>query len=258
MGKDAMTSEPLMLGLPQREGVRVDQMTASRETIHRQRIDHMRSLADLTKDYALATTILLFSHGGWDRDPVADYVHNYRNRTVFWINLPVPMFKIESSYPPFNGDSWQDWEHRLLACPRDEWPDLERELCNLSAVDFRRQRVHYVRPYWLRLPDFLSQLRPNYRRGMPTTMESATIPVYTLALDGNWAGVFFEPGRGLDPAQVVLRPPSREAVAFAQAVLTTDSKPFAAMERAVSSDQGMMHAHPLLLPPALRSQDDVH
>ena len=239
-----------MLGLPQKEGVRVDLLTASREALHRRRVDQMNSLADLTNDYVLATTILLFSHGGWVRDPVADYVRNYTGRSVLWMDLPAPLFEIHSDYPPYNGDSWEDWGRRLLACPYDEWRDLRRWLSDLGGVDFQRRRVHYVRPYMLQLPDVL-----NYRRSSDDKTRS--VPVYTLALDGNWAGVYFESGQGLTPARVILRPPSKEAIAFAEAVLSTVSKPFAAME-AASSDQGMTHATPLLLPTSLRGQDHIY
>src|SRR5271169_5285040 len=79
------------------------------------------SLAELSEDYQFFTHGLLFTHGGWNRDPINDYVVEYNPEFIpIVIDLPKPII-LGMECKDENHQPRADWCYKLLAIRHEGW-----------------------------------------------------------------------------------------------------------------------------------------
>jgi hypothetical protein len=84
-----------------------------------------RSLGDLTREYALFTPALIFTHARLDRDPLQDFIMANSLTTETGPAI------VDCQWPLFSGlgrtnyqNELVDWNRRIYGCPLDYWEKL--------------------------------------------------------------------------------------------------------------------------------------
>lgn len=221
--------------LPRREGI-TGGMTLTPDdgpVYHQARVSQAAGLKDLEEDYAFFSHGLLFTHGGWNRDPVADYVRQ--------LDPTCCPFVLHMSQVIFQGLAHRDnpaWNYILMAVYRPQWDGLRSFLASLSGVDRDRKRYHRIAVQELPLVDVLGLAKHTV---LPEPLPMTTVTLF--ALEGSWATVGFEPA--LTPPQdcirVVKLPAEIEVVKLAQALFAEQDKPFQAIEPSALEAQERLH-----------------
>lgn len=199
--------------LPKADPHRYQQLPFSRGT----------RLADLEKEYVFFTVGLLFSHGGWVSDPVADFIQETNPSALpFQLNLPSPIFE------GLEIDGQPDWNYRILLCPRPTWDGgLFRFLSMLGGVNQAQWYYHRMLAQALPVTDVLAVERN------PELLKTAKqVTVIAFGIDSNKGMVAFEPKLDLFGLyRPVVKPPDEQTVAIASSFLKEESKPFKAAEQ---------------------------
>lgn len=181
------------------------------------------SLKDLAKELVFYTHGLLFTRGGWQRDPIEDYIAESNGACQpMFIKLPSPVFKWYD-YPggsvagqPANA---VDWNSTICAVSRDRWPSLYRYLCLTEGVNFQSKIAIRLIAQKIPIVDVLALARLS---SLPE--KAPTVDCFCFALLTNKKTVYFAPElrkEPWEPVPVMQRNPDSRFQKHAAAVLSS-------------------------------------
>lgn len=209
---------------PGPEGVRgVGELTPDDgPTYHQARVSAAAGLKDLEADYAFFNHGLLFTHGDWDVDPVADYVRRVDAKCCpFAIRLPRPVFR------GMDRGRNREWNSTLMAVHRSQWDGLLSFMAGLSAINRRRRRYHRLAVQQLPLIDILAFEKSVT---LPDPIPMTTVALF--ALEGDWSTVGFAPAATppLGLIRVIQLPAEEEVIKLSWSLFAEQDRPFEAVE----------------------------
>lgn len=217
--------------LPYKEGFSLEKPLDPSDGVeyHKMRLSQTTGLVELARDYAFYTTALLFTHGGWQTDPVEDYLRQNPSCCPFRLDLP---------RPPFEGlDVGNDpvWNYRIFLVLKEQWEGLQKFLMSLGGIDHARRQYNRMLPQLLPVPDWLAL---EHKAILPTPVPS--VGVVTFGIDGTDGCWVFEPVGGVPASYRVLRlSPDPDTIKLGKAVLAHHPRPFSSIQP--SPDEALQH-----------------
>ena len=199
------------MDLPKKEGITEGPRLLTNTSLKYSTISlsQTETLATLSEDNVLFTHVLLFSHGGWTRDPVADYVHEKNPKSVPKI-VKIPWMTFYFPGQPKYVLNWQ----QLFVLPKDEWEPLYRYMLEVGAIDRARKLFRVVGAQQVPVP--VDNCSINV---------VACVNIVAFIVDGNDRTVAFSPAPNKS-LEVVVLPPRVEIVKTAERLFAGEKSPY--------------------------------
>jgi len=182
---------------------------------------HKATLMELSQTYVFFTHAALFTYGNWARDPINDYIAEEDPYCFpFWMSFDKPIFSGLFCRDKNTKRTYREWNYRLIGCPKNSWPDLQKFLHSLSGINHDEGRFHITIMQKLPMIDYMML---NWRSSLPHPLPM--FDIYTLGLLGNDRSVFFEPAKNppLDHIKVTICPPQADVIELSTQVLSGDT-----------------------------------
>jgi hypothetical protein len=181
------------------------------------------TLAVIAAEYKLFTHGLMFTHGGWDRDPLNDYVVEWNPEFApLVLDLHRRVF-FGMGCKDENGRRRSEWCYKLLAIRHEGWKELFAYMSMVGAIQRDTGYLAKLLAQVIPVPDVLALER---KSTMPTVCP--TVDVVVFGVDSNKRAVYVEPAKQppLDKPKVKLCPPDPETIELAKRILSGDSTPY--------------------------------
>jgi hypothetical protein len=183
--------------LPREEGTAAAPAPSAAELrtlphIHKIRFAHR--LSEVQQDYAFFTHGLLFTHGGFQHDPVEEWMLlNDCPGAVFALEFVQPLFVGLGIPDPVHA---QHYNHLLMGCERGVWEKLYRYLNTIIAADPVKKAYVTTFVHEARMPDPKA-----WKPGDGHPNPASVIPVHPVGLSANF-GLYY-----MDSFKEFLPPP---------------------------------------------------
>lgn len=187
------------------------------------KISRAGTLATVATEYKLFSHGLLFTHGGWDRDPINDYLVEWGpEHSPFVIDLPRRVF-FGMECKDERGRHRPDWCYKLLAIRHEGWEELFAFMSLVGAIQRDTGYVAKLLAQVISVPDILA-MEKNTRQ----LIACSDVEVVVFGVDSNKRAVFCEPAKvpPLDKPKVKVVPPDPDTVELANRVLSDNSDPY--------------------------------
>jgi len=181
------------------------------------------TLATIATEYKLFSHGLLFTHGGWDRDPISDYLAEWGPEySPFVIELPRRAF-LGMECKDERGRHRPDWCYKLLAICHEGWEELFAFMSLVGAIQRDSGYMARLLAQVIHVPDILALEK---KADLPAAYP--TVEAVIFGIDSNKRAVFCEPAKvpPLDKPKVKLVPPDPDTVELAKLVLSGSSDPY--------------------------------
>lgn len=185
------------------------------------------TLAILSKEYKLFSHGLLFTHGGWDRDPLSDYLAEWNPEFApFVIDLPSRVFS-GMTCKDERGHRRAEWCYKLLAIRHEGWEGLFAFMSLVGAVQRDSGYLAKLLAQVVLVPDVLKLERKAFSLDVCPQTE-----VVVFGIDSNKRAVYIEPAKNppLDKPRVRMVAPDPETIDLAAKVLQGDPDPYKAID----------------------------
>lgn len=179
-------------------------------------------------EYKLFTHGLLFTHGGWDRDPIIDYLMEWGPEHVpVVIDLPKRViFGMECKDE--RGRHRSDWCYKLLAVRHEGWDELFDWMSLIGAIDRDHNYVARLLAQEIPVPDVLA-----LEKTIALPKSCPMVDVAVFGVDSNKHAAFVEPAKAppIDKPKVRVVPPDPETVDLMTKVLSNHDDPYQDADR---------------------------
>lgn len=161
---------------------------------HIRKASFAHRLADVQQDYAFFTHGLLFTHGGFQTDPVEEWMLvNDCPGAVFALEFAQPLFCGLTIPDPVHG---HHYNRLLMGCERPVWDKLYRYLNTIIAADPVRKAYVTTFVHEARMPD-----PKTWRPGDGHPPPGSIVPVHPVGLSATF-GLYY-----MDSFKEFLPPP---------------------------------------------------
>jgi hypothetical protein len=177
----------------------------------------------LSKEYKLFSHGLLFTHGGWDRDPLSDYLAEWSPEFApFVIDLPSRVF-FGMECRDERGRHRTEWCYKLLAIRHEGWEELFAFMSLVGAVHRDSGYLAKLLAQVVPVPDALKLERKAFSLDVCPQTE-----VVVFGIDSNKRAVYVEPAKNppLDKPKVRTVAPDPETIDLADKILRGDPDPY--------------------------------
>lgn len=184
------------------------------------------NLTTLALEYKLFTHGLLFTHGGWDRDPISDYLVEWGPEFAPLV-IDMPSRVIHGmECKDERGRQRADWCYKLLAVRHEGWDELFAFMSTVGAIHRDSGYLAKLLAQVVPVPDILAISRLTSISACPM------VDVVIFGIDGNRRAVYVEPARSppLDKPKVRSSPPDPETVELAEKILSGDPEPYKSID----------------------------
>jgi len=181
------------------------------------------TLAIVATEYKLFSHGLLFTHGGWDRDPISDYLVEWSPEHVpFVIDLPSRVF-FGMECKDENGRHRPEWCYKLLAVRHEGWEELFAFMSLVGAIQRDTGYLAKLLAQVVPVPDVLALEK---RSNLPSVCP--VVEVVVFGIDSNKRAVFCEPAKvlPLDKPKIKIVPPDPDTVELASRILGGSADPY--------------------------------
>ena len=184
------------------------------------------SLSVIAAEYKLFTHGLLFTHGGWDRDPINDYLLEYNPEFApLVIDLPERPFS-GMVCKDENGNRRSEWCYKLLAIKNEGWDELFAFMSLVGAIQRDAGYLARLLAQVLPIPDVLVLTR---QPGL-LQVQCPLVEVTIFGIDSNKRAVYMEPTTysPMYKPRVKITAPDPETIELADKILKGDPEPYKA------------------------------
>lgn len=181
------------------------------------------SLSTLANEYKLFTHGLLFTHGGWDRDPISDWLVEWQPEYApVVIDLP-SRFLLGMECRDERRRLRSEWCYKLLAIRQEGWDELFAFLSLVGAINRDAGYAARLLAQEVPIPDVVALER---KAVLPTVCPLVSVVVF--GVDSNKRAVYVEPAKSppMDKPKVKVSPPDPETIDLMAKILSGDPEPY--------------------------------
>ena len=182
------------------------------------------TLAQMALEVAFFTHGALFTYGGFDFDPVRDFVEGHPGCAIGAVEVPFVLF---AGLEP-QGWTGNPFNRLLFTCPHPFWTQLSGFLRGVSAADRIRRRFVRATTHQIEVVDAVAMSRI-----VTAPARLPCIPVTAVGVDATDVHLAFSqrPDRE-GQVGLVFRPRNPQTLQMARAILGDDpDRPFVALEQ---------------------------